>query len=184
MADRSVYDSLAQRLAGKGFHVLTFDFRGFGQSGGERPQGPTLGKAFQEIWPRDVDAAYQFLLSQRGTDAHRTGALGASCGANQAVQLARRHPEVSSLVMLSGGTDPQGVEFLETHKFVPVLAAAADDDGYGNMTVTMKGVQAFSADPKSRMIRYDTGGHGAAMFAPHPDLSQQIVEWYEQTLKK
>jgi dienelactone hydrolase len=183
-ADRKVYDALASDLAGKGFHVLTVDFRGFGESQGDKLQGPAAQKAMLETWPGDVDAAYQFLTSQPGTEAHHTGALGASCGVNQAVQLAVRHPDVSSLVLLSGGTNPAGVQFLETHKSVPVLTAASDDDGGGGMTLTMKGIAAFSGDSKSRMIRYDTGGHGAAMFAPHPDLPQQIVAWFEQTVKK
>ena len=189
-ADRSVYDSLAADLAAEGFHVLAVDFRGFGQSGGDKPQmGPGLANAtaqkmMQEVWPNDVDSAYQFLISQPGTDAKHTGALGASCGVNQAVQLARRHPEVSSLVLLSGATNTDGVQYLETHKGVPVLTAAADDDGGGGMSITMKGLAAFSGDPKSRMIHYDTGGHGAAMFAPHPELPQQIAAWFQQTLKK
>jgi dienelactone hydrolase len=183
-ADRKVYDALATDLASKGFHVLTFDFRGFGESQGDKLQGPAAQKMMMETWPGDVDAAYQFLTSQPGTESHHTGALGASCGVNQAVQLAVRHADVSSLVLLSGGTNPAGLEYLTTHKGVPVLTAASDDDGAGAMTVTMKGIAAFSADSKSRMVRYDTGGHGAAMFGPHPDLSEQIVAWFEQTVKK
>lgn len=183
-ADRKVYDALATDLAGKGFHVLAFDFRGFGESQGDKVQGPAAQKMIAETWPGDVDAAYQFLTSQPGTETHHTGVVGASCGVNQAVQLAIRHGDVSSLVLLSGGTNPAGVQFLTTHKSVPVLTAASDDDGAGGMTLTMKGITAFSDDSKSRMIRYETGGHGAAMFGPHPDLQQQIVEWFEQTVKK
>ncbi len=52
---------------------------------------------------RDIDAAYAWLTSQKGVDKTRIGAAGASCGVNPSVQLARRHPEVRTVVLLSGG---------------------------------------------------------------------------------
>jgi predicted alpha/beta hydrolase len=39
---RKVWDDLAGRLAASGFNVLTFDFRGFGESGGT-PTIPSRG---------------------------------------------------------------------------------------------------------------------------------------------
>ena len=33
---RKVWDGLAQQLAAAGLHVLTFDYRGYGESGGDR----------------------------------------------------------------------------------------------------------------------------------------------------
>ena len=38
--DRHAWDGLAADLAGNGFHVLTIDFRGFGESGGEKSTDP------------------------------------------------------------------------------------------------------------------------------------------------
>ena len=40
------------------------------------------------------------------------GVGGASCGVNNSVQTAIRHPEVHSLVLLSGPTNLKGREFL------------------------------------------------------------------------
>src|SRR6266550_1101726 len=48
------------------------------------------------------------------------GVGGASCGVNNSVQTARRHPEVKSLVLLSGSTDLGGRQFLRSSK-LPVL---------------------------------------------------------------
>ena len=59
-------------------------------------------------WPGDVDAALAWLSSQPGVDKTRIGATGASCGVNQAVQLAKRHPEVKTVVLLSGGVNEGG----------------------------------------------------------------------------
>jgi len=77
----------------------------------------------------DVDVAYSYLVSQPGVDAHIVGAGGASCGVNQAIHLAIRHPEVKSLVLLSGNADREGRGSLSASEKMPVLLSAADDDG-------------------------------------------------------
>src|ERR1700730_9630388 len=90
---RKVWDELAKQMAASGLNVLTVDFRGFGESGGTpldklTPEEAT--KVFEEKFPSDVDAAFQYLVSQPGVSRDLVGAGGASCGVNQAVQLARR----------------------------------------------------------------------------------------------
>src|SRR5512144_129945 len=80
--DRSSWNGLAQSLAGAGFHVLTFDYRGFGESPGKRfaeltPEETT--KMTSEVFPADVDVAYAWLKAQKGVQGV-TGAGGASCG--------------------------------------------------------------------------------------------------------
>src|SRR5437879_12605427 len=67
--DRHAWDGLAKDLAGSGFHVLTMDYRGYGDSGGEHyGRGQTRPPNWQEKWHDDVDAAYAFLLAQKGVD--------------------------------------------------------------------------------------------------------------------
>ena len=103
--DRSSWNGLAESLARQGFHVLTMDYRGFGQSGGtpflDLPPDRRTKNLTGGLWYGDVDVAYDYLRSQPGVRGV-TGAGGASCGVNQSIQLARRHPEVRSLVLLSG----------------------------------------------------------------------------------
>src|SRR5579862_1512643 len=55
--DRHAWDGLAKDLAAAGYHVLEFDFRGNGESGGDRPTDPALRRAEQQKWPADIDAA-------------------------------------------------------------------------------------------------------------------------------
>ena len=86
--------------------MLALDYRGYGQSGGTKSDDPQQQQWIADReWPGDIDAAYAWLTSQPGVDKTRIGAAGASCGVNQAVQLARRHPEVRTVVLLSGGID-------------------------------------------------------------------------------
>src|SRR5512146_1222889 len=85
---RKTWDGVARELATKGIHVVTFDFRGFGESAGTRsndiPQ-PERQRQVTEKWPGDVDAAYRFLTSQPQVNGKQIGAGGASCGVNQSI---------------------------------------------------------------------------------------------------
>ena len=181
--DRSSWNGLAGELATRGFHVLTLDYRGYGQSGGTPyteltfPQQREVGQK----WPGDVDVAFAYLRAQPGVRGDVIGAGGASCGVNQSIQLARRHPsEVKSLVLLSGNTDADGRNFLKGAAALPLLLAASDDDG--GAVEMMAWIDATSGNPANQFIQYKTGGHGTEMFKPHPDLPTDIVGWYEATL--
>jgi dienelactone hydrolase len=183
--DRTMWRDVAAKLAAEGLNVLTMDFRGFGESGGPRANEVPQQEAQRivtELWPGDVDAAYKYLTSQSGVKKDLIGAGGASCGVNQSVQLARRHPEVKSLVLLSGGTTPDGRTFLKTAKDVPLFGSGSDDDN--GVVEIMEWMLATSPNQGNKFQRYATGGHGVEMFAPHPELIDMIAKWYEQTLLK
>jgi dienelactone hydrolase len=181
---RAIWDGLAQRLAAAGFHVLTFDLRGFGQSAGDRYEKlPAVGQVSQQaMWPADIDIAFQYLLSQPGVLRTSIGVGGASCGVNNAINTARRHPEVKSLVLLSGTSDVPGRRFLRTGRQVPTFLAFADDDEFPASVFTTQWLYGLTATPEKKLVHYGTGGHGADMFAPHPELITAIVDWFRATL--
>jgi dienelactone hydrolase len=180
--DRSSWNALAEQLARTGFHVLTMDYRGYGESGGKRHLDlldNERDRVTTEVWPGDVDAAFAYLRAQPGVQ-QVYGAGGASCGVNQSIQLSRRHPEVKSLVLLSGNTDKAGRKHLTSKSSPPLMIAASDsDDGIVDV---MAWIDASSGNPTNRFVEYKTGGHGTELFAPHPELPGEIVAWYEATL--
>jgi dienelactone hydrolase len=182
---RKGWDGLATQLAAAGISVLTLDYRGYGDSEGKAPKDlpPAEGaKVLNEKWPGDVDVAYRYLVSQPGVNAHTVGAGGASCGVNQAIHLAIRHPEVKSLVLLSGNADREARQFLTASKKMPLLLSAAkDDDGAVEL---MEWLYSLSPNPGSKFLEYPDGGHGVNIFAAHKDLPVLIVDWYVQTLVK
>jgi hypothetical protein len=100
---------------------------------------------------------------------------------NQSIQLARRHPEVKSLVLLSGNTNRDGRLFLRSARTLPLLLSAADDDG--GAVELMAWLDACSANPATRFVQFAQGGHGTEMFKAHPDLPGDIVTWYQATLE-
>jgi dienelactone hydrolase len=183
---RKVWDELAGSLSASGINVLTLDFRGFGDSGGtplDKLTPQEAGRNMEEIWPGDVDLALKYLESQPGVSHDFIGAGGASCGVNQAVQLARRHAEVNSLVLLSEGTDRAGREFLRKSPKLPLFMAAADDDPDLGVVEIMQWLGDLSPDTSNKLVHYTTGGHGVEMFAAHKELPGMIVDWFRATLK-
>jgi dienelactone hydrolase len=180
--DRTTWDGLAVQMAGAGIHVVTLDYRGYGESGGERFPSlpPEKAAAEQTKWPGDIDLAYQYLLSQAGVDHTRTGAGGASCGVNNAVHLAHRHPEVKTLVLLSGPVDDETLQFVETAIRMPILSVASEDDG--DMLPTMRWLMGFARNPQDKLVTYKAAGHGTEMFKAEQGLPPMILEWYKTTL--
>src|SRR5262245_300059 len=182
---RKVLAGLASRLAASGINVLTVDYRGFGESGGtpnDQLDPAQQGQIVAEKWPGDMDAAFQYLTSQPGVKREVIGAGGASCGVNQSIQLARRHPEVKSLVLLSGNTNRDGRQFLRQSAKLPVFISAADDDD--GVVPYMQWLLSLSANAGSTFQRYSAGGHGTDMFAAHNELPGMIVSWFDTTLLK
>ena len=183
---RKLWDVLGERLASSGINVLTFDYRGFGESGGTphdklTPEEET--KVQTEIWPGDIEIAFQYLLAQTGVTRERIGAGGASCGVFNAINLARRHPEVKSLVLLAGPTDREGRLFLKSSKNMPIFTSAADDDPFGPQVLMMQWFFSLSPNSASRFAHYATGGHGAEMFAVQKELPGIIADWFLATLE-
>lgn len=185
---RKVWDDLAQRLATSGINVLTVDFRGYGESGGKSAdKASSVQEADQivkEQWPADVDVAFRYLQTQPSVNRGVIGAGGASCGVNQAVQLARRHPEVKSLVLLSETTDRSGRQFLHNSPNLPLFLAAAEDDPFDvGIVEIMQWLYDVSPNPANKYVHYSVGGHGVDMFAAHQELPGMIVEWFNATLR-
>src|SRR5207302_719828 len=138
--------------------------------------------AAREKWPGDIDTAFKYLLDQTGVDKARLGAGGASCGVNNSVQFARRHPEVKTLVLLSGNTNEEGRTFLQTSAGLPLFVSASEDDG--DTLPYMRWLMAFSRNPQNKLVPFKAAGHGTNMFAVEKGLEPMILEWFDKTLRQ
>ena len=184
---RKVWDDLARQLAAAGINVLTFDQRGYGESGGnpyDKLTPQQAGAIEREKRPGDNELAFQYLLSQPGVNRNVIGVGGASCGLTYSVELARLHPEVKSLLLLSGNTNFAGRQYLRNSPHLPVFLSAADDDEFPPSLQMVEWIYVLAADPQKRFVHYKTGGHGADMFPVHPELPGMIVDWFVATLLK
>ena len=182
---RKSWEPVAVGLSERGVNVLTVDNRGFGESGGPRFEGGSaeVRQQLNEKWPGDFDAAYQFLISQPGVDQGRLAFGGGSCGVDNAVRLAERHPEVKALVLLAGTTDVNGINFIADHPERPIFTAAAADDEYNDDALqVMQWTANLSVNPRSKFSGFKDGKHGTEIFGPHPELVQQVVAFFVDTL--
>jgi dienelactone hydrolase len=176
-ADRQIYDTLGNMLSAAGYNALTLDFRGFG--GSKNTQYPNLASARDKM-PADVDAAFQFLSAQDQVNKTVMGVVGGSCGVNQAIQAARRHPEIKTLVLLSGGTDADGETFINNSAKMPVFGAASEEDT--GAAASIKKIVGLSGNRDSKLTMLKGAGHAASMFEKEPDLQADIVIWFRTNL--
>jgi len=199
---RKEWDMVARQLAAAGINTLTVDVRGHGESGGQEGRG----EARKKQWPLDLDAAFQYLISQPGVKRDVIGIGGAGViGVENSVETARRHSaEVKSLVLLSGETLREGLDFLRQASELPELFVVADDDEYPPIVEGMELLYITASSPSRKFVHYSAsheapwlwyepfdigkvpanGGHGTDLFKPHPELPGIIVDWFVTTLIK
>lgn len=182
---RKSWEPVATEFSEKGINALTIDNRGFGESGGPRFEGASqdVMKQLNEKWPADFEAAYDFLVAQPGVDKARVAVGGGSCGVNNAMKLAEQHPDFKALVLLAGGMDLDGINYIAQHPQRPIFTAAAADDEYNPATLElMQWFSELSGNPRTKFSGFKDGRHGTEIFGPHPELVHQIVAFLVDTL--
>jgi dienelactone hydrolase len=193
---RTSWDDLSRQLAAAGINTLTMDERGYGESGGKKEARALYHDA-------DLDAAFEYLVSQPGVQRDVIGAGGAGwLGVDNSVETARRHfAEVKSLVLVSGETLLPQLRFLRQASQLPGLFVVSDDDEYPPTVEAMEWLYDCSASPQKQLVHYigpkapwlwyetsdaskvpATGSHGTDLFQRHPELPATIVDWFVTTL--
>ncbi len=201
--DRKDWDGLARRLAQAGINTLTLDLRGYGDSEGASHDRRTPEEAVEARNHKaaDLDMAFQYLVSQPGVKRDDIGLAGAGAfGVDNAVRTAQRHAgQVKSLVLLSGETFQDGLQFLADSPGLPELFVVANDDEYPPTVEAMEWLYAKASSPGKRFLRYPgheapwlgleqapwvraTGSHGTDLFGRHPQLQETIADWCVTTL--
>jgi dienelactone hydrolase/uncharacterized damage-inducible protein DinB len=202
---RRGWDDVATQLAAAGINTLTLDMRGFGESGSPYTKLTDAERAqVRNMWPGDVDTAWHYLVSQPGVKRDVIGVGGAGWfGVLHSVEVARQHAaEVKSLVLLSGETLQDGLQFLRQASQLPGLFVVDDDDEYPPTVEAMELLYITSSNPGKKFVHYSAvqdapwiwyetsdiskvpanGGHGTDLFNVHPELPGIIVDWFVTTL--
>ena len=169
---RGAWTSTAAALAERGVHTLAIDYRGVGDN---RTLPNDYGKR-----QSDADAVLASLASMPGVDPDRIAAGGASCGVDQAVELARRSGRIKALVLLSGATSDAGLSYIGQAR-LPVFFAFSTDEG-GPLPKMDAGLSA-SADGRTTVRRLINAGHGVPMFERDPALLPALADWVAKTLR-
>ncbi|HEX3121158.1 MAG TPA: SUMF1/EgtB/PvdO family nonheme iron enzyme [Candidatus Acidoferrum sp.] len=196
--NRQSWDAVAHQLAAAGINALSVDERGYGESSGKKEDREQFHQA-------DLNAAFEFLVSQPGIQRDLIGAAGAGwLGVDNSVETARLHPtQVKSLVLISGETLLPQLKFLHQASNLPGLFVVSDDDEYPPTVEAMEWLYDASSSPEKQFIHYfgprgpwiwyetsnaskvpATGSHGTDLFQRHPELPGTIVDWFVTTLIK
>src|SRR5213596_1001341 len=187
---RKSWDDVGRRLAAAGINTLTVD--------------TDPNKTRKQRWPVELDAAFEFLVSQPGVNRDVVGIGGAGViGVEDSVETARLHPAaVKSLVLLSGETE--SLDFLRQASQLPELFVVADNDEYPPIVEAMELLYVTASSPSRKFVHYSasheapwlwyepfdlgrvpaSGGHGTDMFKVHPELPGIIADWFVTTLIK
>jgi len=101
----------ALRYRTLGCNLLLVDYRGYGKSTGGKPSEAQVYE--------DAEAAWQYLVGQRGVKPQQLFIYGHSLGGAVAIDLALRHPEAAGLIAESTFTSMQAMSELK-HNLLPV----------------------------------------------------------------
>jgi fermentation-respiration switch protein FrsA (DUF1100 family) len=124
--DRAGRAALGRALAGQGFTVLLFDYRGYGGNEGSPSE---TGLAL------DVRAAYDYLVEEAAVPPSRLIYLGESLGAAVVTELATEHPP-AGLVLRSPFVDLASVG-QDHYPFLPVRLLLKDDFPVADLIVAV-----------------------------------------------
>ena len=166
-ADQTAWFPFATKLAATGaFTAMTFDFRGFGESPGD--------KEFDRV-DTDLDAAYRYMRDTLGIE--KIFLVGASMGGTASLAVGAREP-VAGVVSISS---PAQFEVLDATQDVadidaPKLFVASQDDVPA--ANSLRDLADAASAPKDEHV-YDGDAHGTALFdgPDADDLTQRLMRF-------
>ena len=178
-ADQTSWFAFADRLASRGYRVLTFDFRGYCPGGeGGCSEGDKLT---YDDW-RDVLGAIEAI---RDEGAVRVGLIGASMGGTASL-LAASHPEVDVdvVITLSAPVSFQGLD-VTPEVLSQVSAAKLFLAGHEDASAAESAQLLYdeSIQPKKVQI-LTTGDHGTDILTGNQAgiASTEMLNWLERYL--
>lgn len=196
-AAKESWESVAQALQQARFTSLAIDLRGHGESVeirnpksvSEQSEGAAQAEfrkldyqkfsdAEHQAARLDVEAALSWLERDQQFSPETISVVGASIGANLALQALYEHPEIKKAAALSPGLNYRGIEPLPmVENLKPdqaVFYATSKDDG-DNVKQTEALYNATKGQKQWKI--YDAAGHGTTMLERTDDLLLSIVEF-------
>jgi pimeloyl-ACP methyl ester carboxylesterase len=169
--DQTSWTPLAKDLAGRGYLVLTYDFRGYGTSQGT--------KDVSKI-DHDLRAAVAFIRTQGAT---RLALVGASMGGMATAKVAAVE-KPDAVIIMSAPQSFMGLAVSDDEVkaiTAPKLFIGSEQDGATSTTLHMFDV---APEPKDKHV-YPGSGHGTYIFDGEygADLTQQIIQFIETNLR-
>ena len=177
-ATKESWNSFAALLDRAGYASIAIDERGHGES---TMQGTLNYQTFTEEQQqqkiRDVQAAFDYLVAE-GFDEKNMVVIGASIGANLAIQFLSEHGTVPFAIALSPGLNYRGVKtdgfITQLHENQHVVLVASDDDDR-DAAASIQTLHKLNFSQTS-LVEKKNIGHGTTMFEKDPALMQELIQ--------
>ena len=187
--DRSTWDKFAQELSQNGYAVLSVDLRGHGES--IKQANHTI--SYQSFMPKnfknmtlDVKAAKKYLIEGRKANPNQISIIGASIGANLALNYAASDHSIKSVILLSPGLNYRGISTLDAiMKYKnPIYIVTAEDDSESAKDSKILCEKITCAE--NLKIFENTNVHGTDMLSDKmvgSKLQNIILSWLDSTFE-
>jgi len=177
-ATKESWGPTMEALAKLGYSSIAIDQRGHGQSTmNGKLDHESFSDSAQQAKIHDVIAANTYLLSQ-GFTQENIVLIGASIGANLAIQFQGMAPEISISIALSPGMNYRGVMADKAMEQVSgkqhVVLAASSEDSYSYESV--KQLHDLNEEQTTLLLQSDLG-HGTTMLERDPLLLEEILSY-------
>ncbi|PIU29234.1 MAG: hypothetical protein COT09_01885 [Candidatus Hydromicrobium americanum] len=152
----------ARYLADNGYIVLTYDFRGYGKSGGSQD--------ISNI-DKDLEAALDFVIRN---DAEKIFLMGASMGGTASLVVASRQT-VDGVISFSSPTEIDSLSAIDKVGNIdaPKLFIASQGDKYAAKSANTL----FNTSPEPKEIEIlDGSAHGTFIFEKEPDNAEIVKQ--------
>lgn len=178
--NRNTYAPFIPALTREGYIALAIDLRGHGES--TEFKGKTVSyKSFRNQdfmnMVRDVAGAVDFIKTVPEANPERIGIVGASIGANLAINYALSDRRVRTAVLLSPGLNYKGITTEKEisrygKRSVLIVTSQGDDYSFESAQKLIK----LAQEPKKLEV-LEGDSHGTDIFNTEADLVNLILNW-------
>lgn len=202
-AVKESFMAFAESLRKAGISSLAIDLRGHGESirqckmknaecrmdDYETLDYKNFSDEEQQAKILDVRAAVDWLTQNRGATKDRLVLVGASIGANLALQYLSENPAMPAAVLLSAGLDYRGVKTepfaraVKQNQVVYFVASNEDMRSSGQSAGVMARVLYDLCACKKEIKVFDDAGHGTTMFERKPEFTDEVMAWIQRNIR-
>lgn len=186
-SNRQSWAGVQAELEAEQIASLAIDLRGHGESlkqGSRTLNYQEFDDEGHQASRIDVVTAITWL---RNRGLERLGIMGASIGANLAIEAAASDPSLRAIALLSPGENFHGFRTEESAVALQVeqalLATASDDDDEDSFRAAKHIIELAPCTDKTFMP-YVSAGHGTNLFLSDPLLPRNLARWFSERLNK
>ena len=181
---RADWAEFARECTTEGYCALAIDLRGHGESlsfGGQLRSWQEFTEFDFKAMERDLKGAVDWLKARREANEDRIAIVGASIGANLAINYSITDRRVRTVVLLSPGLNYRGVETLYAAEHygtraIMIVASENDKPSGTDAAALYDAVEKQASQPKLKM--YPGSLHGTNLINGESKLDRIIFAWF------